>query len=646
MVPSPVNPKPKAPTSRRLVVRPHPAIRPRGRLPGWRLALGWLFLPVMAWSVRAAALREYDVLRAFPPGRLDALSAGDLPDAQGLTGGNRSVGRWIEAGAQRGSCRAVIAAVVAGDLERADRAWRGIEVAFEHQREDGGFTAAARPNGGSSATGPAAVETAYFFLQELGRAILVIRQSPHAAHFEPRLAALEPRLRRACAFLAAGEATILPKSRKAVNRVFIAAKAFGTCGLALHDDALVAAARRLVAEALKQRDADGVFLEHGGRDSSYNAVSLLFAQVLALHVPLPELDEALVRAARWQVSRILVSGEVDHRGNTRTGVGREPGYNGQPKGINYHEVALALTLHGLVHTNAAAREAADRVMGWIQRESRRTAWQGGTNRVTLDGRARMVLLDLPPERRPGAPLLLVFHGFTSSAAEIRETTGFAPLATRAGWVVAHPEGTRDAQGRRFFQVGYDFHRQETVNEVAALQELAGRLVRDLDLDPRAVFATGFSNGADLAYYLAAQPHPWLAAIAPVGGTLMSAWGRPLQPAPGLSVLAVNAVDDPTTRWAGDPDNRDGWGAYLGAPEVHRIWSARLDRREIRPAEGGGRVHRAWSESTPTEVLLQELPTGGHRWPASLGGRATAEEILAFFERHRAASPGGAAGGRP
>ena len=33
-----------------------------------------------------AGLREYDVLRAFPPGRLEALTANDMPDAQGLTG--------------------------------------------------------------------------------------------------------------------------------------------------------------------------------------------------------------------------------------------------------------------------------------------------------------------------------------------------------------------------------------------------------------------------------------------------------------------------------------------------------------------------------------------------------------------------------
>jgi len=316
----------------------------------------------------APRLREYDVLRSLPSGWLEEISRNDMPDSQGLAGGNRVQGRWIEAGAQRGSCRAVIAAVMAGDLDRADRAWRGIDVTFQHQREDGGFTATERPNGGSSASGAAAVETAYFFLQELGRAILVIQESPHEAHFRERIQLLEPKLRKACDFLAKGEPTILPKSRKAVNRVFIAAKAFGTCGRVLNDESLVATSRRLVTEALLQRDADGVFLEHGGRDSSYNAVSLLFAQVLALHVPMPELDEALKKATRWQVSRVLDSGEVDNRGNTRTGVGKEPGYNGQPKGINYNEVILALALHGTVHRDPQALDAARRALEWTRRQ--------------------------------------------------------------------------------------------------------------------------------------------------------------------------------------------------------------------------------------------------------------------------------------
>jgi len=335
----------------------------------------------------------------------------------------------------------VIAAVVAGDLARADRAWKGVEVTFEHQRDDGGFVATERPSGGSSASGGAAVETAYFFLQELGRAILVIRQSPHEAHFHDRIRAIEPKLRRACDFIAAGESTILPKSRKAVNRVFIAAKAFGTCGRVLNDESLVATSRRLVTEALLQRDEEGIFLEHGGRDSSYNAVTLLFAQVLALHVPMPELDEALKKAARWQISRILDSGEVDTRGNTRTGVGKEPGYNGQPKGINHNEVILALALHGIVHRNPQALDAAGRVMAWTRRGA--------------SSRAVPAVQTAPAVFRQTAPALRLLPGSTNfhfsiygGPSEPRELESFLKALETLGLANALDPGPSATAGSR------------------------------------------------------------------------------------------------------------------------------------------------------------------------------------------------------
>ncbi|HTO03474.1 MAG TPA: hypothetical protein VL069_07220 [Opitutus sp.] len=311
--------------------------------------------------------REYDILRSFPPGRLAALSAGDKPDGNGLTGTNRGHGSWLEAGPQRGSCRGVIAAVVADDLVAADDCWRGIDVAFAHQRADGGFDAEIRPNGQSARPYGAAVETAFFFLQELGRAILVIRQSPHEAHFRERIAELEPKIRRACDFIAGGSDNIMATTSHAVNRIIIAAKAFGTCGQVLNDESLIAISRKLIAHALTLRDEEGVFLEKGGRDSSYNVVSILFGQTLALHVSLPEFEAALPAAVSWQVSRVLPNGEVDVTGNTRTGVGKEKSYAGEPKNVNYNEVVFALTLYGIVHQDTAALQAADRVFEYTRR---------------------------------------------------------------------------------------------------------------------------------------------------------------------------------------------------------------------------------------------------------------------------------------
>ena len=328
----------------------------------------FLLAAATAFTAQRPALREYDILRAFPPGRLAALSAGDVPDEKGFTGSNHQHGAWVESGPQRGACRGVIAAVVAGDLAAADNAWRGIDVAFAHQRaSDGGFESVPRANGTTTQAYNANVETAYFFLQELGRAILVIRQSPHEAHFRARIAALEPKLRRAADFIAAGYDTIIPKVGHSVNRVIIAAKAFGTCGVVLQDDKLVARARQLIAHAITLRDQEGVFIENGGRDSSYNVVSILFGSVLGLHVAIPEFEAILPAAVKWQLTRVLPNGEVDVSNNTRTGVGKEPNAFGVAKTVNYKEVVLALTIYSLIHGDQAALAAADRVFAYMQK---------------------------------------------------------------------------------------------------------------------------------------------------------------------------------------------------------------------------------------------------------------------------------------
>lgn len=308
----------------------------------------------------AATFRsEYELLRALPPVLRDDLGNGQ-PDAKGLIGFHQQSGTWYEAGMQRGGCWMLIDAVVDGDEKSADGAWRSIETTFAHQVEDGGFESNQKPGITHPPTLPERVETAFFYLQELGHALLVVQESPMEGHFRDRIEALKPRIRRACAFIQAGYDGIILKAGHTANRMLIAAKAFGLCGVLLKDDQLLASSRKLVAVALAKRDAEGVFIEAGGRDSSYNAVSLLMGQVLLLHVPHPELEKAMVQAMTWQRTRILPTGEVDVLGNTRTGVGKEA-FMGKPKGVNYHEVVLAFAYYGMIHDDADALGLARRV---------------------------------------------------------------------------------------------------------------------------------------------------------------------------------------------------------------------------------------------------------------------------------------------
>jgi hypothetical protein len=306
---------------------------------------------------------EYELLRRLPASLAGVITNTGAPDAQGFIGFHQRDGKWYEAGMQRGGCWMLIGAVVAGDAARADNAWRSIETTFAHQTEDGGFLSVRKPGYLHEPTKAERVETAFFYLQELGHAILVVQASPLEGHFHDRIAALEPKLRRACAFIQAGYDGIILKAGHTANRMFIAAKAFGLCGLILKDDVLKKSSRKLVAVAMAKRDADGVFVEKGGRDSSYNAVSLLMAQVLALYLPDPELDAALVKAMAWERTRIKPTGEVQVAGNTRTGLGQEQ-MMGKPKTVNYREVALALCYFGMTHDDPGALAQAEKVHAW------------------------------------------------------------------------------------------------------------------------------------------------------------------------------------------------------------------------------------------------------------------------------------------
>jgi hypothetical protein len=304
---------------------------------------------------------EYELLRRLPSATLSGMVTNTgLPDSQGFIGFHLRDGKWYEAGMQRGGCWMLIGAAVSGDVQRADAAWKSVEATFARQIEDGGFLSVRKPDDTHTPTLPERVETAFFYLQELGHAILVIRASPLEPHFRERIAAVEPKMRRACAFIQSGYDGIIKKAGHTANRMFIAAKAFGLCGIILKEDALKASSRKLVGVALARRDAEGVFIENGGRDSSYNGVSILMAEVLAIYMPDPELDAAIVRAMAWQRTRIRPTGEVEVSGNSRTGLGQEK-MMGHPKGVNYRELALALTYYGMRHDDASSLALAEKV---------------------------------------------------------------------------------------------------------------------------------------------------------------------------------------------------------------------------------------------------------------------------------------------
>lgn len=251
----------------------------------------------------------------------------------------------------------------------------------------------------------------------------------------------------------------------------------------------------------------------------------------------------------------------------------------------------------------------------------------------VDDRERRYLVDLPHDLKAGDGLILVCHGFGDSPESIRDYSGFLDVIDRHQFVFAYLEGTRDREGKRNHQVEYAFQ-DPKIDDVKYARMVVDRLVRRYRLNRKHVFCTGMSNGADFSYYLARQPKPFVAAIAPIAGAMMACWDRHLTRQSRMSVMEVHGTADEVTLWAGDMANRDGWGAYLSVDALAKWWSGALGLKKVdRRDEGDVHLTRWWTDQDQSEYLLFTIPGGKHVWPANVGdpGKSLAEAIVEFFE---------------
>ncbi len=138
--------------------------------------------------------------------------------------------------------------------------------------------------------------------------------------------------------------------------------------------------------------------------------------------------------------------------------------------------------------------------------------------LTSNGLLRDTLLHVPSGYDPqsGAMLILNFHGYTSNAAEQVVITRMNKSSDKHDYIVAYPNGVAngwnagDCCGTAW---------TNSVDDVKFTKDLLAMLESDWCIDPKRVYATGFSNGGFLSHRLACEMADMFAAIAPVSGVL-------------------------------------------------------------------------------------------------------------------------------
>jgi poly(3-hydroxybutyrate) depolymerase len=138
--------------------------------------------------------------------------------------------------------------------------------------------------------------------------------------------------------------------------------------------------------------------------------------------------------------------------------------------------------------------------------------------VKVDGYQRGYRLFVPRlaagERYAGTVVVLHGGGSRESGASIARSVGFDAEAAGRRLIAVYP----DARGGRF-HAGHCCGRRPTRgDDVRFVVRLLDRVQRRFPVDARRTFATGFSNGAFLAYRLACQQSNRFLGVASVGGT--------------------------------------------------------------------------------------------------------------------------------
>jgi polyhydroxybutyrate depolymerase len=231
------------------------------------------------------------------------------------------------------------------------------------------------------------------------------------------------------------------------------------------------------------------------------------------------------------------------------------------------------------------------------------------------GRDREYLLHIPVDLPRDAPLLLMLHGYTDDASSLRASTQMDAMANKYGFAVVYPRGTRDASGKRFWQVGYDFHAHESVNDEAFLVALVRHLQVAYGFDAARTYVAGMSNGGDMAFQLACRQAALFRGAAPVVGTMMQSLVDSCPVVEPVSILAINGDADDVTLYAGDKTNLGGWGAYLSVADVRAFWQKAHGCGAPTMTQVGGSVAQyTFDACLGTSMQFYTVVGGGHVWP--------------------------------
>lgn len=216
--------------------------------------------------------------------------------------------------------------------------------------------------------------------------------------------------------------------------------------------------------------------------------------------------------------------------------------------------------------------------------------------LVVGGLSRSYLVATPAARAAPAPILLAFHGYSSSAATLARTSALHHAAGAAGFVTVYPEGT--GRPSRWALPG----RLRGPDDGAFVDALIADVARRGCGDATRVSAAGFSNGAAFVGHLACRRPGGFRSVALIGGAGLVAPCAAAKTPAATPVLIVHGAADDVVKAAGGP-----------------VLGGALQAEPLRVAAS------RWRTAPARPVRVVVVPGVRHVWPS-----LATKEIVATF----------------
>jgi len=254
-----------------------------------------------------------------------------------------------------------------------------------------------------------------------------------------------------------------------------------------------------------------------------------------------------------------------------------------------------------------------------------------TDTLTHEGELRQYMTYIPDiyiSSGVQAPLLFNFHGGSGSANGQVYIADFRPIADTANFILVYPQGTFGSTWNSSLPTNPQT--KMFIDDFGFVDVMIKRINNDYDfgVDTSRIYATGFSNGADISLALACVRSEKIAAVASVSGLLDRHTAQNSDPS-SVAIMSIHGTNDYQR-----PYEYGLNGYYFTINELNTYWSGKNN------FSGQPQVETYNAGNLPIEIkrygdMIEHYKVvgGDHVWlDISRNGNTTNQKIWNFVSK--------------